>query len=244
MPIWAKTPGMVSVPTRPSSAATAPNRPSRLPGAAVRLRCVGAASRPAPDSFSTPTARPIVGLAGLDRHDRDPQRGRPGGAGVGHVVDGDAGLADLLLQLLAERGAAAGQVAGRQHADVAHARRRRRRARRARPRTPGRACPCPGACRTWSSRSRGSRRLPPWRTSLRSLEPLRPARSRSRRRRTPAASVPSGNGGQPDLHARACTCSGSGSTLTRLPRTLVPSQSMTAGDERHRHARRGEATRS
>ena len=38
----------------------------------------------------------------------------------------------------------------------------------------------------------------------------------------------------------ACTCSGSGSTLTMLPRTLVPSQSTIAGHERHRDAGRGE----
>ena len=43
-----------------------------------------------------------VALAGLDRHDRRAQRRGAGGAGVGHVVDGDAGLADLLLQLLAD----------------------------------------------------------------------------------------------------------------------------------------------
>ena len=46
-----------------------------------------------------------VALAGLDRHDRGAQRGGAGGAGVGHVVDGDAGLADLLLQLLADAAA-------------------------------------------------------------------------------------------------------------------------------------------
>src|SRR3546814_3662130 len=43
-----------------------------------------------------------VALAGLDRHDRRAQRRGARGAGVGHVVDGDAGLADLLLQLLAD----------------------------------------------------------------------------------------------------------------------------------------------
>ena len=60
-----------------------------------------------------------VGLAGLDRHDRRAQRGGAGGARVGHVVDGDAGLADLLLQLLADAGAGAHEVAGGQHAHVA-----------------------------------------------------------------------------------------------------------------------------
>jgi hypothetical protein len=45
---------------------------------------------------------PHVALPGLDRHDRGTQRGGTGRAGVDHVVDGDAGLADLLLQLLAD----------------------------------------------------------------------------------------------------------------------------------------------
>ena len=70
-----------------------------------------------------------VALAGLDGHDRRAQRGGAGGAGVGHVVDGDAGLADLLLQLLADAGAGAHQVAGGEHADVASSSRRRRRGR-------------------------------------------------------------------------------------------------------------------
>jgi hypothetical protein len=41
-------------------------------------------------------------------------------AGVGDVVDGDAGLADLLLQLLAEPAGAAEQVAGGEDAHVPH----------------------------------------------------------------------------------------------------------------------------
>ena len=36
------------------------------------------------------------------------------------VVDGDAGLADLLLERLADRAALAHQVAGGEHADVLH----------------------------------------------------------------------------------------------------------------------------
>ena len=43
-----------------------------------------------------------VALAGLHRHDRGAQRGRAGRARVGDVVDGDAGLADLLLERLAD----------------------------------------------------------------------------------------------------------------------------------------------
>jgi hypothetical protein len=51
--------------------------------------------------------------------DRAQRRGA-GGAGVGHVVHGDAGLADLLLELLADRARAAHQVAGGEHAHVLH----------------------------------------------------------------------------------------------------------------------------
>ncbi len=50
----------------------------------------------------------------------DAQRGGAGGAGVGDVVDGDAGLADLLLQLLADAGRRAHEVAGGEHAHVLH----------------------------------------------------------------------------------------------------------------------------
>ncbi len=74
---------------------------------------------PAPESFST-HGETHIGLAGLHSHDRRPQRGGAGGAGVGDVVDGDAGLADLLLQLLADPGAGVHQVAGGEHADVGH----------------------------------------------------------------------------------------------------------------------------
>src|SRR5690606_5309078 len=47
------------------------------------------------------------------------QRGGAGGAGVGHVVGGDAGLADLLLQLLGDA-AHAHEVAGCQHTHFLH----------------------------------------------------------------------------------------------------------------------------
>ncbi len=58
MPIWAKTPGIVSVPMRPSVGATAPYRPRGshcLPSDFARPP---PPSSPAPASFSTPTARP------------------------------------------------------------------------------------------------------------------------------------------------------------------------------------------
>ena len=57
MPTWANTPGMVSVPTRPSMGATAPYRPCGVYVSPSAAR-VPPASRPAPASFSTPTARP------------------------------------------------------------------------------------------------------------------------------------------------------------------------------------------
>ena len=60
-----------------------------------------------------------VGLARLHGHDHRAQRGGAGGARVGHVVDGDAGLADMLLDLLADT-ALAHQVAGGEHAHVGH----------------------------------------------------------------------------------------------------------------------------
>ena len=61
-----------------------------------------------------------VGLARLDRHDRRAQRGRTGRARVGDVVDGDAGLADLLLQLLADAAAHRHEVARGEHAHLLH----------------------------------------------------------------------------------------------------------------------------
>ena len=77
---------------------------------AARRLSMSAESRLAPAAREQPGARQLldadreadVGLARLDRHDRGAQRGRAGRARVGDVVDGDAGLADLLLQLLAD----------------------------------------------------------------------------------------------------------------------------------------------
>ena len=51
---------------------------------------------------STPTARPMSASPALIAMIHGAHRGRARGAGVGHVVDGDAGLADLLLQPLAD----------------------------------------------------------------------------------------------------------------------------------------------
>src|SRR5690606_20663511 len=58
-----------------------------------------------------------VGLACGDRQQGDADRGRSGGAGVDHVVDGDAGLSDLLLQSLAVVRVGLVDVAERQRAD-------------------------------------------------------------------------------------------------------------------------------
>ncbi len=61
--------------------------------------------------------QPDVGLARLDGHGRHPERGRAGRAGIGHVVHGNPGLPDLLLDALPD---AAGleQAAGRQDVGV------------------------------------------------------------------------------------------------------------------------------
>ena len=59
MPIWANTPGMVSVPMRPSTGATAPKRPDGSHVPLSDLARPPEPSRPAPASFSTPKASPI-----------------------------------------------------------------------------------------------------------------------------------------------------------------------------------------
>ena len=119
MPIWAKTPGMVWVPMRPSVGATAPTRPDGVQFG-FSLPSAPPASRPAPESFSTPKARPMSASPALTAMIADAQGGGSGGAGVGDVVDRDAGLADLLLQLLTDAGRGAHEVAGADDADVLH----------------------------------------------------------------------------------------------------------------------------
>ena len=104
MPTWANMPGMVAVPIRPSTPATAPKRP-----VGSQLVLVGGflalppAEQAGAGELLDADGQAHVALAGLDGHDRGAQRGGTGGARVRHVVHGDAGLADLLLQLLAER---------------------------------------------------------------------------------------------------------------------------------------------
>ena len=56
---------------------------------------------------------PHVCLSGPYRQVDSSQSGGTGGAGVGHVVDGDAGLADLLLEPLAHAGTGLVERAGR-----------------------------------------------------------------------------------------------------------------------------------
>ncbi len=58
MPIWANTPGMFSVPIRPSTGAMAPRRPEGVQFGVSSLRAPPP-SNPAPESFSTPKARPM-----------------------------------------------------------------------------------------------------------------------------------------------------------------------------------------
>ena len=78
----------------------------RLPLVAVGLGLPAAAEQAGAGELLDADGEAHVALAGLDGHDRRAQRGGAGGAGVGHVVDGDAGLADLLLELLADAAAA------------------------------------------------------------------------------------------------------------------------------------------
>ena len=61
-----------------------------------------------------------VHLTGLHRHGGHSQGCGTGGARVGHVVDGNARLADLLLQRLADPAGPAHEVSGADHTDVLH----------------------------------------------------------------------------------------------------------------------------
>ena len=59
MPTWANTPGIASVPIRPSVGATAPYRPLGCHSLPSDFARPPPPSSPAPASFSTPTARPM-----------------------------------------------------------------------------------------------------------------------------------------------------------------------------------------
>ena len=104
MPIWANTPGM-----RLGADPAVDRGDGAEPALAGPLRAVIGA-RAAGEETGTRQlldahGETHVDLTGLDRHDRGPQRGGTRGACVGDVVDGDAGLADLLLQFLADAAA-------------------------------------------------------------------------------------------------------------------------------------------
>ena len=117
IPIWANTPGMVVGADPPVEGGDRTVATLRGPG--VRVSGPAAASEQSgAGQLLDPDGEAAVDLTGLDRHDRHPKGGGAGRTGVGDVVDGDAGLADLLLQGLAAR--AAHEVAEPQDADVLH----------------------------------------------------------------------------------------------------------------------------
>ena len=110
---------MLSVPMRPSVAATAPYRPFGVHSWAPPDDCGRAAEQADAGELLHADGEAHVDLAGLHRHDRRAQCGGTGGARVRDVEHRDAGLADLLLDLLADA-ARAHQVAGGEDADVGH----------------------------------------------------------------------------------------------------------------------------
>ena len=229
---------------RPSVGATAPKRPFGVQCLAVGLGRAAAAEQAGAGELLDADGEAHVALARLDRHDRRAQRGGAGGARVGHVVDGDAGLADLLLQLLADAGARPSGCRRRARRCRASSRRRRR-ARPSPPRPRGRRCPCRGACRTWSSlipriQMSSLAMVVLLHRCVAVLSQVRRARSRSRwprrRRRRCRASRWSRRTFMPSV-----TCSGSGSTLIEVAAHARAVAVDHAGHERHRHAGRGEA---
>ena len=92
----------------------------RRPGVGVLLLRSASAEQSCAGKLLDADGEAVVDFAGLDRHDGGPQRGGAGCARVRDVVDGDAGLADLLLKLLSDTGTRVHQVACREHADVRH----------------------------------------------------------------------------------------------------------------------------
>ena len=162
-----------------------------------------------------------IGLARLDGHTGDAQSGGPGGTGVGHVVDGDAGLADLLLELLPDAGIGRHQVAGADHTDVLH------------------LDPTIGQGPQNGLRGQVDQVLIGVLAELGHMDTQDPQVLRRHvaqppwgSKPNPIASVPLSS--MPITVVASCTFmpsvtwSGSGSTLIRFPRTLVPSQSTRA----------------
>ena len=90
------------------------------PGLVVLRHAVGGAEETCAGELLHADSHAHIGLARLDRHDGDPQRRGAGGAGVGDVEDRDAGLADLLLELLAHTGAGIHEVADAEDPDFGH----------------------------------------------------------------------------------------------------------------------------
>ncbi len=74
----------------------------RLPLVAVALGHAATAEQADTGQLLDADRQTHVDLAGLDRHDRGAQRGGARGARVRDVVGRDAGLADLLLELLGD----------------------------------------------------------------------------------------------------------------------------------------------
>ena len=89
------------------------------PGLGV-VRPASAGQQPGSGQLLDAHREAAVDLSRLHRHRCDPQRGGAGGAGIGHVVDGDPGLSDLLLEHLADPPGPSHEVPGPHHADVLH----------------------------------------------------------------------------------------------------------------------------
>ena len=119
MPIWAKVPGIASVPDASVGGGDGAVATLRRPHLAVGLGRAAATEQAGAGELLDADGDAHVALAGLHRHDDRAQRRGAGGARVRHVVDGDAGLADLLLDLLADA-ARSHQVAGGHDAHLAH----------------------------------------------------------------------------------------------------------------------------
>ena len=214
------------------------------------------ASRPAPASFSTPTARPMSHSPAL----RDMITVRSAVAPVAHALDTlNTGMPVWPICFWSAwpmPSAGRHQVAGREHAHVGHGHVGVGQCRGAGLGREVRRCRGRDASRTSSCRSRGSRcRQSPCRSlsSLRCVvlsadcavgdrsvrRSVRWARSRTRWPRCPRRRCPSSRSARRTFMP-VRTWSGSGSTLMRLARTLVPSQSMTAATKGTGDPGRGE----
>ncbi len=193
------------------------------PGGDVGVRVLLAGStgeQAGPGELLDTEGEPHVGLARLDRHARHPERGGPGRAGVGHVVDRDAGLAELLLDLLADAGVGGHQVPCADHTHVAHRH------------------PAVGQRAEYGLGGQVDQVLVGMLAELGHVDPENPnvvgchGHPPRGSYPNPIASVPSPSVPMTSVARRTgiprLTCSGSGVTLIRLARTLVPPQSTSA----------------